>query len=205
MGSIRFRLSRWIVLVLVAALGIGVGYGFGSHSRSARPGDQAFGAARLAALLKPAKAAAGDPIFMKVSGVLGESRDAFHLDWIDLTSWSWGVARKAGKAAFSTVNVTFAVNRALPALLADLARGKLLTSVTLQAARSGLAGEQVVVTITLSGVTVTHAADAAFGGSPSNSLQMAFRRIDYKYNYQQPTGKGQVYDFCWNIAANRGC
>ena len=206
MGSILFRRSRSIALVLVAALGISVGYVFGSHSRSAGPGGQAPGTARLAALLQPAKAAAGDPIFMKVSGLLGESRDASHLDWIDLTSWSWAVNHKAGKAAaFSTVNVTFAVNRALPFLLTDLAQGKLLTSVTLQAVRSGAAGEQVIVTITLSGVTVTHAVDASFGASPNNSLQMAFRRIDYKYNYQQPTGQGQTYDFCWNIAANKVC
>jgi len=205
MGSILFRHRRSIVLVLVAALGISVGYMFGSHSRSAWPGGQPLGAARLAALLRPVKAAAGDPIFMKASGVLGESRDAFHLDWIDLTSWSWAVTHKAGKATFSTVNVTFAVNRALPPLLADLAKGKLLTAVTLQAARSGLAGEQVIVTITLSGVTVTHAVDASFGESPNNSLQMAFRRIDYKYIYQQPTGKGQTYHFCWDIAANKGC
>lgn len=206
MGSILLRRSRWIALVLVAALGISVGYVFGSHSRGAWPSGQALGTARLAALLQPAKAAAGDPIFMKVAGVLGESRDAGHADWIDLTSWSWAATRKAGKAAaFSTVNVTFAVNRVLPPMLADLARGKLLTSVILQAARSGPAGEQEIVTITLSGVMVTHAVDASFGESPSNSLQMAFRRIDYKYNYQQPDGQVQTYDFCWNIAAHKGC
>jgi type VI secretion system secreted protein Hcp len=205
MGSILLRRSRPIVLVLVAVLGISVGYMFGSHSRSVWPGGQALGTARLAALLQPAKAAAGDPIFMKVSGVLGESRAARHVDWIELDTWSWAVTRKAGKAAFSTVNVTFAVNRALPPLLAGLARGKLLTSVTLQAVRSGSMGEQDIVTITLSGVTVTHAVDASFGESPVDSLQMAFRRIDYKYIYQQPTGKVQSYDFCWDIAANRGC
>jgi type VI secretion system secreted protein Hcp len=192
-----------MALVLVAALGISVGYLVGSHSRSASPDGQALGTARLAALLRPAKASAGDPIFMKVSGVLGESRDALHADWIDLTSWSWTVTHRAGKAAgFGTVNVLFAVNRALPPLLADLARGKLLTSVTLQAAGSK---DQPIVTITLSGVTVTHALDAAFGGSPSNSLQMTFRRIDYKYNYQQPDGRVQTYDFCWNVAAHKDC
>ena len=206
MGSVLLRRSRWIALVLVTALSLSVGYVVGSHSQSpsAMPGSEALGTARLAALLRPAKASAGDPLFMKVSGVFGESRDAIHRDWIDLTAWSWAVTRKAGKAAaFGTVTVLFAVNRALPYLLDDLARGKLLTSVTLQAAGPK---DQPIVTIKLSGVTVTHALDAAFGGSPSNSLQMAFQRIDYKYNYQPLDGtRGQTYNFCWNVAAHTGC
>jgi type VI secretion system secreted protein Hcp len=210
MASMLFRRSRSIALVLVAALGIGIGYGLGAHSHSqsltASPGGQAVGTARLAALLRPAKAAPGDPIFMKVSGVPGESIDARHADWIDLTSWSWNVSHKSGKApAFSTISVTFAANRALPPLLADLARGKLLTTVTLQAVQSGAQQQQQIVTITLSGVTVTRAEDNSSGERPDDSLAMSFRRIDYKYNYQRSDGSLQAYDFCWNLAASKGC
>jgi type VI protein secretion system component Hcp len=35
------------------------------------------------------KAAPGDPIFMKVPGVLGEPTEKGHENWIELDSWNW--------------------------------------------------------------------------------------------------------------------
>ena len=206
MATMLFRRSRLIALVLVAALGTGVGYAIGSnsHSGDALRGHQTSGPVRLAALLQPAKAAPGDPIFMLVPGIPGESTDERHANWIDLNTWSWNVSRGTGAPAFSTVAVTFGVNRALPPLLADLARGTRVPTVTLQAATTGAQPRQIV-TITLSGVTFTRASDTSSGGSPSNSLSMSFRQVDYKYNFQRDNGTSQVFDFCWNVAANRGC
>jgi type VI protein secretion system component Hcp len=109
----------------------------------------------------------------------GESADQPHVNWIDLNTWSWNVSRGSGAPAFSTVSVTFGVNRALPPLLADLARGTRLPTVTLQAASTGTA-PRPIVTIMLSGVTFTRASDSSSGGSPGNSLSMSFRQVDYK-------------------------
>jgi type VI protein secretion system component Hcp len=107
--------------------------------------------------------------FLAIDGLDGDSRDAAHVGWFDVSSYDVGalVAAIGGRATFSPLDVTFA-STGLTDVLADLATGNLINSVRLEGVTNT---GQAAYDLTLGNVSVDNYADAATGAQLSFSYQ----------------------------------
>jgi type VI secretion system secreted protein Hcp len=164
--------------------------------------------AALAALLRPGAATPGDPIFMFISGVPGESVDAKHPKWIDVNGYHASFSRGTGtigKAALNSFVVTIPYSLAVPPLLKALVTGMVFPAVRVQAATAGEL-EQNYLTITLGNVRVAALSESSSGERPVETLTLAAAKINVSYSAQQPDGSlGTPETFCFNFATQRTC
>jgi type VI secretion system secreted protein Hcp len=215
------RISRSVLAAVLAGCGaLGLAAGFAVADGPAhlagnakagvtRPaGSAAVQDAALAALLQPATATPGDPIFMFINGINGESQDAKHPMWSQLTGYHVNFAGRtgtAGKAAMSSFVVTMPYSLAVPPLLSALVTGKVLPAVKIQAATAG-EFELNYLTITLSNVRVSALSESSAGERPVESLAFTAAKFSVTYSAQNPDGSlGKTETFCFSFATQRAC
>jgi type VI protein secretion system component Hcp len=204
MNTAVIRRTRWIVMLLAVALAATAGYALASRSHPSH--TPALSARQLAAqLVQTRNAKPGDPIYMNIVGIPGESQAASHRNWIDIDSWSFGQTSGDGGPAFTSITVTMPDSRAIPPLMDALASNTSLT-VTLQAANVNRIGQASnFLTITLSQATLDNLSEGSHGGRPNDQVSFKFRRIDYSYLYTPRTGAKLIYDFCWDLNLGARC
>lgn len=93
-------------------------------------------------------------IFLHLPGIVGASADRDHVDWIDLTSATWGLEQSAaghvgggagsGKATQHPLVVTAPTSIATPLIFESVARGRHLPTAVLDVVRSGDARRTVI-------------------------------------------------------------
>jgi type VI protein secretion system component Hcp len=222
------RISRSVFAAVLGGAGaIGLAAGFAiaggpAHLASGnarasvtRPAGSAGTAAGtdavLAALLRPATATAADPIFMFINGINGESQDARHPMWSDLTGYHvsfsgrTSAAGAAGRPKLGSFVVTMPYSLAVPPLLQALVTGKVLPMVKIQAATAGEV-ELNYLTITLGNVRVAALNESSSGERPVETLSFVATKFDVSYTAQNPDGSlGKTETFCFNFAAQRTC
>ena len=211
------------VFAAALACAVGLGSGFAAAAGPAhltsgnarpsmtRPGGTRLAAgqdAALAALLRPATATQGDPLFMFIDGINGESQDARHPMWSDLTGYHVSFSRvtgAAGRAALGSFVVTMPYSLAVPPLLKALVTGKVIPAVKVQAATAGEL-EQNYLTITLGNVRVGALRESSSGERPAETMSLVATKINVSYSAQRPDGSlGETETFCFNFATQRTC
>ena len=219
------RISRSVFAAVLAGAGaIGLAAGFavadgpahlasGNLGGVTRPaGSAASTDVALAALLRPVAATPGDPIFMFINGINGESQDARHPMWSDLTGYHVSFSRAAstsgggaGKASIGSFVVTMPYSLAVPPLLKALVTGQLLPAVKIQAATAGERAQNYL-TITLASVRVAALSESSSGDRPVETLTLAAARFAVSYSAQKADGSlGTPETFCFNFALQRTC
>ena len=198
MNMVVIRRSRWMALIVAIVLAAAAGYALAPRSHP--PQGLGFSARELAARIQSGTGKPGDPIFMNVPGMPGESTAPGHRNWIDLTSWDFTTVEGDGSPIF-TLTVKAPATRATPPLLLAIPQGTLLPTVTLQAAQTSRTGLTFdFLTITLSQVTVLRIDDNSTGGRPTDTIAFSFKKVDYKYQLG-----GKKYDFCWDNTTITSC
>jgi type VI secretion system secreted protein Hcp len=220
------RISRSVFaagLAGVGALGLAAGFAVADGPAHLASGNAKAGVIRpagnagstdavLAALLRPGGATSGDPIFMFINGINGESQDARHPMWSDLTGYRASFSRAAstggpgaGKAALGSFVVTMPYSLAVPPLLRALVTGKAFPAVKIQAATVGEV-ELNYLTITLGNARVAALSESSSGERPAETLTLVATRINVSYSAQKPDGSlGRTETFCFDFAAQRAC
>jgi len=160
----------------------------------------------LTALTRPLTATPGDPIFMLIKNIPGESKDRGHLNWIDVSGYHTNFAGKTcgdcPGPQFGPFVVTMPYSRAVPPLLSQLISGTQLPTVELQAAATNAKGAEVnFLTITLSQVTVSTLAEASGGGRPSETLTLQAGQLAVSYT----PSTGSPVKFCYNFTNQKAC
>ena len=154
-------------------------------------------------------------MFLKVSGVEGESKDAAHKEWTDIMSLHWDVSQPGsmavgggggtGKSSFKDLKVSCWIDRALPALMKYCASGKHLAEVKISICKAG--GTQIEYElITLIDVLVTNIDMNGISDVSGNILaHYSFQAAKIKNEYSEQTaqgGKGATSTMGWNIKEN---
>lgn len=153
--------------------------------------------------------------FIKFDSVTGESLDSKHKDWIDLSSFSFGVSNpavvggggtKTGIATASTFTFHKPLDKSSPALFLACAQGALQKQVILEVQAAG-ANPGVYYRITLNGVAVNSVKTGATVGDakPAEDVTLSFEQIKIEYAYQNPsTGiMTWVTPTGWDFANNK--
>src|SRR5262245_21669094 len=154
-------------------------------------------------------------IFIKISGIKGESVDAKHKDEIDVLSWSWAIAGGesmahgggggAGKATFADLVFRHHIDKASPLLMKACATGQHIPDATLTQRRAGTAQAEFLV-IKMTDVMVVAIADGGSveGDATSETVSLAFAKVDVEYKAQKPDGSLDAgTHFKYDLKANK--
>ena len=142
-------------------------------------------------------------MFLQLGDIQGEATAKGYEKWIDIVSWSWGVANpttvgagtglSAGKATVSDVNLMKFTDSATPRLLDGAAQGTHFPKATLAIRRSSDGWEYL--SIRLEEVMVSSDQLSAGGDRPAESVSLSFARM--VLDYTPSPGKDRV-TFGWD-------
>lgn len=150
-------------------------------------------------------------MYLKVDGVNGESKDASHSGWTDITSFSWGASQNAnnggsvGKVNFSDLHVIARIDKSVSALMKYCATGKHVNKVELSLCRAS--GEQTeYARITLEDVLVTSVDYSGVNKTEELTMTYSFQAAKVRQQYWEQTRTGQrgaETSMGWDIKENR--
>lgn len=138
--------------------------------------------------------------YLKITGIDGESKDSKNKGWIELESWSWGVAQTgsghtgggsgAGKASAQDFHFVMKINKASPKLMLACANGQHFTDATLIARKAGK-DQQEFLKIKLQQILVSSYQTGGANSSdivPVDQVSLNFAKMNIDYKEQQPDG-----------------
>ncbi|MFH1572530.1 MAG: type VI secretion system tube protein Hcp [Acidobacteriota bacterium] len=159
--------------------------------------------------------------FLKIDGIPGESSDDKHKDWIEILSYSWGVAqpvtgsRSSGGAAtaeranHSDFSIVKALDKASPKLFLKTCDGQHVKEVRLELCRA-TGTKQKYMEYKMSDVIV---ASVRPGGSAQGGETLPLEEVTFNYgkieetytetDHQSGKPKGDVKAF-WDLTSNKG-
>ena len=152
-------------------------------------------------------------IFAKLGDIKGESIDDKHKDEIEVLSWSWGVSNAGemrggsgggeGKASFHDLSFTHKIDKASPALMQACATGVHLKDATITHRKAGK-GQQEFLVIKMNDVIITSVTHSDSDEGRSESVSMAFAKVDLQYKPQKADGSLEAgIHFKYDIKGNK--
>jgi type VI secretion system secreted protein Hcp len=152
-------------------------------------------------------------IFAKLGDIKGESIDDKHKDEIEVLSWSWGVSNAGemrggsgggeGKASFHDLSFTHKIDKASPVLMQACATGVHLKDATITHRKAGK-GQQEFLVIKMNDVIITSVTHSDSDEGRSESVSMAFAKVDLQYKPQKADGSLDAgIHFKYDIKANK--
>lgn len=153
-------------------------------------------------------------MFMKITGVKGESRDHKHKETIDVLAWSWGLSNSgsahvgggagAGKVNVQDLSFTKYIDSSSTPLMLAACNGKHFAEALLTVRK---AGEKPVeyVKIKMTDVLITSVSTGGSGGEDrlTENVSLNFAKVSVDYVPQDAKGgAGTAIPMSWDIAAN---
>ncbi|WP_175836456.1 Hcp family type VI secretion system effector [Burkholderia anthina] len=138
-------------------------------------------------------------IFLKLTGIRGESRDASHPDEIEVLAWDWsadqpsttrsGARSTGGKCTANDLTIEHYVDRASPILMLHCLKGNHIENAVLVARKAGGTPLEYLK-ITLDDVLITRINSVANlnMARPREEIQLSFARIRQEYVVQNARG-----------------
>ena len=138
-------------------------------------------------------------IFLKLTGISGESQDASHKDEIEVIRWDWGVSQQtnthwgsgggAGRGTASDLTFDHYVDRSSPNLMKYCLAGKHIDTATLVVRKAG-GSPLEYLKITMGDVIVTGVSPAQNKNMarPREAVSLAFARVRQEYVVQKQQG-----------------
>lgn len=206
-----------LVVALAGVCALGVAGGSASRDAVARPFSgrptgahpaawRPAGGTALTALMTPRAATASDPLFLHVDGIPGDSAEAHHPGWIDVSGYQMTLAgapgqSSSGRSQLGPFVVTVPLSRATLPLMSAVTTGQPLGTVVLQAATTSGGTELNYLTITLSGTKATAIQEASGGDRPDDSVTFTATSIAVTYI----AADGTSASFCFNFRTSKTC
>jgi type VI secretion system secreted protein Hcp len=153
-------------------------------------------------------------MFLKLTGIEGESSDTKHKGEIDVLAWSWGLSETgsssgggggAGRTKIESLSIEKLVDLASPLLLSFGAQGKHISDGTLATRKSGKSSEDFLV-IKLTDVIVSsvHMTASKDNNQPAENIILNFGKIEFDYRPTKTDGSlGPATSFKWDVAGNK--
>jgi type VI secretion system secreted protein Hcp len=152
-------------------------------------------------------------IFAKIGDIKGESLDDKHKDEIEVLSYSWGIINAgsisaggvgAGKATFQDLSIVHHIDKASPLLLKACATGTHIKDATITHRKAGK-GQHEYLIVKLNDVIITGVTHGGASGQPySESVTMAFAKVDLEYKPQKADGSLDAgIHFKYDLKANK--
>ncbi len=148
--------------------------------------------------------------FLKLDGILGESKDAKHPGEIEVDSFSFGETTLlaggagAGKVQFQPLHVSMRMSKASPLLFLTCANGRAIKTAVLTARKAGKTPLDFLV-ITLTEVFVSsYETGGGTDTGPVDHVALNFSKIQIEYHPQKPDGSSDVpVKAGWDVKKNQ--
>ncbi|MGU7782425.1 Hcp family type VI secretion system effector [Burkholderia sp. PU8-34] len=154
-------------------------------------------------------------IFLKLTGIDGESRDALHSNEIDVLTWDWSVSQQstmhsgagggAGKCRIDDLVFEHYVDRASPNLILHCLTGKHIDRAILVMRKAGGTPLEYLK-ITMNDVLITRIRPTANYNMamPREEVQLSFACVTQEYVIQNSQGgSGGTVSMGYDIQANK--
>jgi len=154
-------------------------------------------------------------IFLKLTGITGESQDDKHKDEIEILRWDWSISQQSsmhsgsgggsGKATISDLNFDHYADRSSPNLLKYCLTGRHIANAILVIRKAG-GSPLEYLKITMDDVIVTAVAPAATDSMDRvrEQVSLSFARVKQEYIIQnQHGGSGGTVSAGYDMQANR--
>jgi type VI secretion system secreted protein Hcp len=166
-------------------------------------------------LLCPISSSAAVDMFLKLNGIIGESKDSVHANEIDVLAWSWGESNgtaltKKGlvpTACIQDLSLTKYIDAASPELIMRTVNGQIIVDAKLTVRKAGASPLEFLV-LSMTNVTVKSYSTGGSGGEDrlTENVSLRFGRMVGTYKKQDATGAftGTVL---WDISGTNsaGC
>ncbi|MDF7660374.1 type VI secretion system tube protein Hcp [Erwiniaceae bacterium L1_54_6] len=143
-------------------------------------------------------------VFLKIDGLMGESKDSAHQDWIDVGTYSWGVRRKgdtpgSGATNYHHLTVHCQADKATAGALMYASNGNKVKKVEISTCKAG--GSQMeYYRITLESVIIIEVLLNESGSMTDVEYEFQADRVKFQYWEQCASGvKGAETRMGWNI------
>lgn len=159
--------------------------------------------------------------YLQIDGIKGESADAGHQGWIELTSAHWGVMQPrsssvstagghtTGHSEHRTLSFTKLADIASPVLMQHCAMGKTIPKARIEFMRADGDGKPVkYYQVELENVMLSHM-DQVFrngGGVVLDEIGLCFSKVKWSYTQQKiGGGSGGSTAGGWDLGAKKCC
>jgi len=156
--------------------------------------------------------------FIKIGELKGESQDSKHKDWIDVQSWSWGMANHGsghigsgsgtGKGTVQDFHFTKVVDTSSADIAKQLLSGKHFPKATFELRKAGGSQPVTYYKVEFDQVYISSMSfgGAGTGGSFTESVTFNFRKYKATYTVQTESGSaGPASSYGWDVAKNEEC
>jgi type VI secretion system secreted protein Hcp len=130
-------------------------------------------------------------MFLKLTGIDGESKDAKHKDEIEIESFSWGIQPPPddNKLAVGDFNFAKRVDKSSPILMLSCATGKHINEAVLTCRKAGEKQLEFLV-IKMTDVLISSYQTGGSAGDivPTDSFSLNFEKIEQTYVPQREDG-----------------
>jgi type VI secretion system secreted protein Hcp len=152
-------------------------------------------------------------IFAKIGDIKGESFDSKHKDEIEVLSFSWGVTNSgtispgggggAGKATFHDLTFTHRIDKASPGLMRACATGSHIKEAMITQRKAGKSQQEYLI-VKMNDIIVTGVMLGSSAQDSSESVTMAFAKVDFEYKTQKQDGSLDAgIHFKYDIKTNK--
>ena len=156
-------------------------------------------------------------MFLKLTGIDGESVDAKHKGEIDVLAWSWGLSESppqtgsggggAGKVKAQDLSIQKLVDLASPLLLSYSAEGKHISDGTLTARQESKGAGQEFLVFKMTNVLVASVSMAETSNDevrPTETVTLNFAKLNFDYrSFKQDGSVNQEKSFRWDFSTNK--
>ena len=156
--------------------------------------------------------ATGSSMYMQITGIDGESTDKDHKDWIEVLSFSMGMAdpgggatgatRRRGDVVIEDIVVVKELDKSSPKLMEKCAMGAVIPSLVLEVCGSATDASFTYYKYELENVMVTsfYCGGSTEEGVPVETFTLNYEEITVTYTETDSTGKskGNV-EFTWKV------
>ncbi len=155
-------------------------------------------------------------MFLKITGIDGESLDAQHKNEIDVLAWSWGLSQSgtfhtgggggSGKVSVQDLSFTHYTDLASTPLMLSCAKGEHVSEAVLTVRKAGGTTPIEYLVVTMKKVMVTSVSQGGSDGEHrlTENVTLNFGEVKVTYTAQTESGsKGSSKDFGWDVEANQ--
>jgi type VI secretion system secreted protein Hcp len=157
-------------------------------------------------------AQAASTYFLKIGDIKGESTDKAHKDWIDISSFSWGISNtgsvgaggggSAGKAIISPLSWTQELDSSVSPLYLGVASGAHYSKATLDVQATGTKSPGTYFKMEFNDVMLTSLNISGAGDQPFVSGSLVYSKLTMTYLPQKPDGSlGSPIIGGWDLKA----
>jgi type VI secretion system secreted protein Hcp len=153
-------------------------------------------------------------MFLKLSGITGESNDSKHGGELDIVSWEWGMkhsgtlhsgtSRRRARVSVNNLTCIKVVDKASPALMKKCLNGEVIPEGILTCRKAGdKVVEYYVLTLTNTLIMGIFAGTNQGNDEQVEKLELNFEKFKVAYTAQDSKGRSMgVSEVTWSISEN---